>query len=96
MDWKKILSRLGNKYVIATLVFLVVFLFLDEFNISVTSRLHRQVNRLHAEERELKKAIEADSINAAVLKDNPDAIEHYGREQYYMKQPNEDIFVIRK
>ena len=27
MDWKKIWSRLGNKYVIATLVFLVVFLF---------------------------------------------------------------------
>lgn len=96
MNWKKIVKIISNKYVIATLIFLVVILFLDEYNLSVTSKLQRQVNELHAQEREMQQAIVADSINAATLKDNLDAIEHYGREEYYMKRSNEDIFVFDK
>jgi hypothetical protein len=36
-----------------------------------------------------------DSINAATISSSLDAKEHYGREHYYMKRPNEDIFVIK-
>ena len=31
----------------------------------------------------------------ADLKSSLDAKEHYGRENYYMKRPDEDIFVIK-
>lgn len=92
---KKALKILSNKYVIATLVFLVVIVFLDENNLFVTGKLKRQVNELHAEEKALSDAIVADSINAVSLQGDLNAIEHYGREQYYMKRPNEDIFVIK-
>ena len=92
---KKFLKIITNKYVIATLVFVVLIFFLDEYNLMVTHRVSRQVNQLHAEEAALKEAIVTDSINNAALRDNLDAIEHYGRENYYMKRPNEDIFVIK-
>ena len=46
-------------------------------------------------ERELAEAIVQDSVNNAELKGNLDAIEHYGRENYYMKRADEDIFVIK-
>lgn len=92
---KKVWKIIGNKYVIATLVFAALILFLDEYNLMVTGRVAREVNNLHAEEQALREAIVADSVNNATLRGNMDAIEHYGRENYYMKRPDEDIFVIK-
>ncbi len=95
MVFKKVKNIKGLKYWIATAVFVVVILFIDPNNLLVTFKLGRQVHSLHEEERELAEAIVQDSINNARLKDNIDAIEHYGRENYYMKRSNEDIFVIK-
>ncbi len=95
MDFKKIYKAKGFKYIVATVVFLVVILFIDPNNLLVTHRLGRQVKALRAEERHLQEAIVADSAAAASLHGNPDAIEHYGRENYYMKRSNEDIFVVK-
>lgn len=95
MDFKRVYKARGFKYIVATVIFLVVILFIDPHNLLVTRRLGRQVKELRAEERDLRDAIVADSAAAASLHDNPDAIEHYGRENYYMKRSNEDIFVIR-
>ena len=92
---KKVLKIISNKYVIATLVFVVLIVFLDEYNLMVTHRVKNQVRELHAEEQALREAIVADSVNNASLRDNLDAIEHYGRENYYMKRPNEDIYVVK-
>ena len=92
---KKVLKIVSNKYVIATLVFLVLIVFVDDYSLRVSSRLRRQVENLHAEEQSLKDAIVADSVAAAELRGSLDAKEHYGRENYYMKRPNEDIFVIK-
>lgn len=92
---KKVWKIIGNKYVIATLVFAALILFLDEYNLMVTGRVAREVNDLHAEEQALREAIVADSVNNATLRGNMDAIEQYGRENYYMKRPDEDIFVIK-
>jgi cell division protein FtsB len=92
---KKFLKIIGNKYIIATLVFVVIIVFLDDYGLMTTSKLSRQVKKLHAEEEQMKKDIVQDSINAASLKGNLDAIEHYGRENYYMKRADEDIFVIK-
>ena len=79
----------------ATAVFAALILFLDQYNLLVTMKLSHQVSALHEEEEHLSEAIVQDSINNATLKGNLDAIEHYGRENYYMKRPNEDVFVIK-
>jgi len=92
---KKLLKIKGLKYWVATAVFAAVILFLDQYNLLVTMKLSRQVSALHEEEEHLREAIVQDSINSSTLKGNLDAIEHYGRENYYMKRPNEDIFVIK-
>lgn len=92
---KKLLKIKGLKYWVATAVFVVVILFVDQNNLLVTMKLGRQVAELKDEEANLHEAIVQDSINAATLKGNLDAIEHYGRENYYMKRSDEDIFVIK-
>lgn len=95
MNWNRIKKVLLNKYFIVTLVFVVLIVFVDDYSLRVSSRLGRQVDELHYEEQRLAEAIVEDSANAAALRDNMDAIEHYGRENYYMKRPEEDIFVIK-
>jgi cell division protein FtsB len=92
---KKLLKIKGLKYWVAAAVFVVVIVFLDQNNLLVTMKLSRQVSELNDEEQRLREAIVQDSINNATLKGNLDAIEHYGRENYYMKRANEDVFVIK-
>lgn len=95
MQVKKIVKAKWFKYAVATLIFLVVILFLDTNNLMVTRKLHRQLSDLKAQEQELREAIAADSVASMALQDNPDAKERYGRENYYMKRKNEDIFVLK-
>lgn len=93
---KKLLKIKGLKYWVAFAVFALVILFIDENNLLVTMKLSRQVNELRSEEARLRKDIVQDSVNNAALRGNLDAIEHYGRENYYMKRSDEDIFVIKE
>ena len=85
-----------NKYVAATLIFLLFFLFLGENNVMVTHKLNREVSELNKEADLIRQCIEQDSIAAVSLIDNPEAIETYGREHYYMKRQNEDIFLVKE
>lgn len=95
MNWEKIKKVLLNKYVVATLIFVAVIVFIDDYSLRVSSRLSRQLSERQTEEQRLKEAIVEDSANAAILRNSMDAKEHYGRENYYMKRPDEDIFVIK-
>lgn len=98
---KKILSltwrfvKRWRKYVIATVVFLVFFLFLGENNIIVVNRLRSELAELNKEVDMLEENIQRDSIEAVSLIGDMDALETYGREHYYMKRDNEDIFIIK-
>ena len=85
-----------NKYVAVTLVFLLFFFFLGENNVLVTHKLKRELVQLNKEADMLEKAIRQDSIEAVSLIGNPDALETYGREHYYMKRDNEDIYIIKE
>lgn len=95
MNWEKIKKVLLNKYVVATLIFVAVIVFIDDYSLRVSSRLSRQLSERQTEEQRLKEAIVEDSANASILRNSMDAKEHYGRENYYMKRPDEDIFVIK-
>ena len=95
MNWDKIKNIKGLKYIVATVIFLAVLVFIDDYSLRVSSRLSGQVRELHQEEEDLRQAIVQDSTANANLRDNLDAKEHYGRENYFMKRPNEDIFVIK-
>lgn len=91
---KKVWHLLGNKYVLATIFFVVIFCFVDQNSVLVSSKLRRQVRQLHKEEAALYTDYQSDSIEAQSLKNDREAIERYGRENYYMKRANEDIFII--
>ena len=84
-----------NKYVAVTLIFLLFFFFLGENNFFVTHQLGRELAELNKEISLLEHDIKHDSAEAVSLIGNIDALETYGREHYYMKRDNEDIYIIK-
>ena len=94
MDIKKILKIKGLKYWVATVVFLVVILFLDANNLLVTMRLHNDVKAGEDSIRKLEETIRLESAEKQTISDI-DAKEHFGRENYFMKRDNEVIYKRR-
>lgn len=73
---------------------MVFIFFLDQTNFLVTLRLQKRVHQLHQEEKRLQQEIDADSIRVGRLVGNMEELERFGREEYYMKRADEEIFVI--
>lgn len=98
MKWtnSKIWTIVKNKYVIATLVFVVYICFMTENNLRVVCRVKSEVKELQRQEDELKTKITSDSLVVLSLSTDLSAIEKFGRENYYMKAPGEDVFVVRE
>ena len=85
---------LKNKYFIVGCVFFLIIMFLDENNVMVIRSLHRDVAELQYTVDTMRQGIYQDSLRAERLKYDIDSIERYGREVYFMKRPDEDVFVI--
>lgn len=83
-----------NKYFIVCFVFFLIILVLDENNLLVIRSLKHDVAELDYTIDTLKQGIYQDSLQAERLMYNLDTIERYGRENYYMKKKNEDVFVV--
>lgn len=91
----KLWKIVKNKYVAATLIFLLFFLFLGENNVRVIHRLKHELNDLNKEASLIEENIHQDSLEAVSLFGSKEALEAYGREHYYMKRDDEDIYIIK-
>jgi cell division protein FtsB len=88
-----ILKILGNRYVIVLVFFSVWMLFLDNTSYLEHRILNKQLNELEDNKKYYQDEIRKDDGNIKLLK-NPDQIEKYAREKYYMKRDSEDIYII--
>ena len=81
---------------IATLIIFFILLCFAENNIFVTLRLRQELSELKKEEKSLREEMKHDSTHIEVLKGDLSAIERYGREVYYLRRANEDVYVFEK
>ncbi len=88
--WFKIIS---NKYILITLFFIVWMLFLDNYSYLDYRYLNNQENALEDNKAYYQQEIDKDNKNIKLLK-NPDQIEKYAREKYFMKKDSEDVYII--
>ncbi|MBK7108785.1 MAG: septum formation initiator family protein [Bacteroidetes bacterium] len=85
-----------NKFVFTGFVFIIWMSFFDQNNLLV------QIDRLQALNEAKGKAdyyLEETEVAKQQLKElltNEQTLEKFAREKYYMKKPNEDVFVIVK
>jgi cell division protein DivIC len=85
---------LKNKYVLALLIFFVWLLVFDRNNLIDRYKYHRELKQMEAEKEYYLNKIEVDSKKLNELKTNDANLEKFAREQYLMKKPNEDIYLI--
>jgi cell division protein FtsB len=87
------LKLLGNKYIIVLVLYIVWMLFLDNYSYMDHRILNKQIDELEDNKTYYQQEIAKDEQSIKNLK-NPDQIEKYAREKYYMKRDSEDIYII--
>ena len=94
MTFKEVLLKLHNRYVYATVAFLVIILFVDQFNlfeqIKLQNSLYDQQQQIEYYEKELSESKQY----LDKLKNDTATMEKVAREQYLMKRDNEVVYLI--
>ncbi len=88
-----LLQFISNKYVWVLLFFIIWMLFLDNYSYFDHRFLNKQIDELENNKKYYQEEIKKDEQNIKLLK-NPNQIEKYAREKYYMKKDSEDIYII--
>ncbi len=89
----KIIRFLKNKYVIISIIFLII-LFIDSNNLIFLFKLKGEVSDLKQQKVYYQQEITKDSTTLHDLNTDLDKLEKFGRENYMMKRTDEDIFLI--
>ncbi|AMS28143.1 hypothetical protein AEM51_09045 [Bacteroidetes bacterium UKL13-3] len=92
-QWKKLVT---NKYLIATVVFVVYMIFADKNNIIEQFELQKQYTKIKREHRYYEEQILNARKQQQELFGSEKNLEKFAREKYLMKRDNEDVFVIVK
>ncbi|MDR0971288.1 MAG: septum formation initiator family protein [Bacteroidales bacterium] len=91
---KNTIKLLKNPYFWVILGFVLLIIF-GQNNIIYLRHLKKEKRDLMESKQHYIREIKQDSINTIKLRTDMDAIEKFGREKYYMKRDNEDIYIIR-
>ena len=94
MTFKEVLRKLHNRYIYATLVFLVVILFIDQFNLFEQIRLHKSLKDQKQQIEYYENEIAKNKQYLDDLQNDTATMEKVAREQYLMKRDNEIIYLI--
>jgi len=82
-----------NKYLIASVLFLIYMLFFDKHDLVTQFKLQRTVHRLEQDQQYYLNKIEEAEQDRYDLEVNR---EKFARERYYMQEKDEDVFIIKK
>src|SRR5574344_2708467 len=84
-----------NKYCVTMGIFVVWIFFFDEYSIYNRIQYRREINRLNNELEYYNNDLEESKQKTLELRSSNENLEKFAREQYLMKRPNEDIFIIK-
>jgi cell division protein DivIC len=85
---------LRNKYLLTIIIFFVWLLFLDSNNLVSRYKEMRDLRKLKSEKEYYVQRIEEDKRKLFELKTDNQNLEKFAREQYRMKKPEEDLYII--
>lgn len=91
---KKISKILTNKYVLASVFFLVWMLFVDQRDYFQQQERKAELQKLEAKKQYYQQEIAKAKKTLTDLQSNPAALEKFARERYLMKKDGEEIFTV--
>ncbi|WP_372973328.1 septum formation initiator family protein [Muriicola sp.] len=90
---KKWFSIATNLYVVVLTAFVIWMVFFDTNSLLIHRELQKQIDDLEKQKEFLKSEIEKDRITLEKLSD-PQELEKFAREKYYLKKKDEEIYLI--
>ncbi len=91
---KVLFKLLRNKYILSILIFLIWLVFFDRNNLIERYKELQKLHQLNKDKSYFNERIEDNKEKINELKTDASNLEKFAREQFLMKKPNEDIFVI--
>lgn len=90
--WFKVLS---NRYILVGGVFAVWMMFLDANSFLVHRELDREIHELESGLDYYRRELDHDRQRLHELESDTSMLEKFAREQYWMKKPEETIFLVK-
>jgi cell division protein FtsB len=91
---EKIPPAFRNKYILTIIIFVIWLILFDSNNLISRYKELRELNKLKKDREYYSKRIEEDRKKLHELKTDDDNLEKFAREQYRMKKPDEDLYII--
>jgi len=91
---EKVPPVIRNKYILTLIVFVIWIVLLDSNNLLARYREIKNLRKLKADKEYYSKRIEEDRRKLYELKTDDRNLEKFAREQYRMKKPDEDLYII--
>ncbi|TXK50860.1 septum formation initiator family protein [Pontibacter qinzhouensis] len=83
-----------NFYFVTTALFLIWMFFFDSNDFITQYRMSKQLSEKEEEKQYYLDKIEEVEKDRRELMSNPELLEKFARENYLMKRPGEDVFII--
>ncbi len=83
-----------NKYFLSFVFMLVWVLFFDQTDFFIQQSRLKDLEDLKTKTVYFKKEIEIAQQELSDIQNNPEALEKFAREKYFLKRDNEDIYII--
>ena len=87
--------RKWGKYVITLMVFFVIFLFIGDQSAIQFFRRAREIRHLEKQRDMYREWAQQAQMEIQSLH-HPDSLERFAREQYFMHEANEDIYLVEE
>ena len=93
--WDRIKIRSWGKYVLTLAAFLIIYLFVGDQSMLQFAKRGREIRSLEQQrDMYLKQTQEAEKELRTLAV--PDSLERFAREQYFMHEKGEDIFLVEE
>ena len=83
-------------YFVATVIFLVWMVSFDANDFVTQYQMSKKLNDLEADKEYYVQKITEVEKDRTELMSNPELLEKYAREKYFMKRPGEEVFILVK
>jgi cell division protein DivIC len=90
----KIPAVFRNKYILTILIFFIWLLLLDSNNLVARYKDMRELHKLRKDKEYFIQKIDDDKRKLKELRTDDHNLEKFAREQYKMKKPDEDLYII--
>lgn len=90
---KKWFALASNIYVMVLSVFVIWMIFFDTNSLLIHLELRKEIRKLEKQQEFLREEIAKDKKIIEKLSD-PEELEKFAREEYYLKRKNEEIYLI--